>query len=129
MHYENIYVLHIYISSSIIKKMILNNITKCKMKQDVCFSFMGTFISSMITVTQLMFTSCSEGRKRAGKGSNAIFLLLHIVTTIIYEANEFQHLLEHLPEEKRKKKEELVKASLRSSEIFLIDNIVIILPR
>lgn len=74
------------------------------MKQDVCFSFMGTFISSMITVTQLMFTSCSEGRKRAGKGSNAIFLLLHIVTTIIYEANEFQHLLEHLPEEKRKKK-------------------------
>lgn len=104
MHYENIYVLHIYISSSIIKKMILNNITKCKMKQDVCFSFMGTFISSMITVTQLMFTSCSEGRKRAGKGSNVIFLLLHIVTTIIYEANEFQHLLEHLPEEKEKKK-------------------------
>lgn len=100
------------------------------MKQDVCFSFMGTFISSMITVTQLMFTSCSEGRKRAGKGSNVIFLLLHIVTTIMYEANEFQHLLEHLPEEKRKKKpEELVKASLRSSEIFLIDNIVIILPR
>lgn len=99
------------------------------MKQDVCFSFMGTFISSMITVTQLMFTSCSEGRKRAGKGSNVIFLLLHIVTTSIYEANEFQHLLEHLPEEKRKKKEELVKASLRSSEIFLIDNIVIILPR
>lgn len=101
MHYENIYVLHIYISSSIIKKMILNNITKCKMKQDVCFSFMGTFISSMITVTQLMFTSCSEGRKRAGKDSNAIFLLLHIVTTIIYEANELQHLLEHLPEKKR----------------------------
>lgn len=99
------------------------------MKQDVCFSFMGTFISSMITVTQLMFTSCSEGRKRAGKDSNVIFLLLHIVTTIIYEANEFQHLLEHLLEEKRKKKEELVKASLRSSEIFLIDNIVIILPR
>lgn len=128
MHYENLYALHISISPSIIKKMILNDITKCKMKQDVCFSFMGTFISSIISVTQLMFTSCSEGRKRAGKDSNVIYLLFHIVTTITYEANEFQHLLDSTFQKKKEGKEELVEVIFRSSEIFLIDNFVLILP-
>lgn len=52
------------LSTFVIKIMILDNITKHIIKQDTCFGFMGTFISSIISVTLLMFASCLEGRKR-----------------------------------------------------------------
>lgn len=70
-----------YISPCIIKKMILNNITtKCIMKQDVCFSFMETFISSIISVTQLMFTSCSDGKKRKDRKDSNVIYHVRIIT-------------------------------------------------
>lgn len=93
--------------------MILDNVTNHKIKQDAYFGYMETFISAIISVTLLTFTSCLEGRKKI---KIPFYPLFGIVEPIFNRTNIFQYLLVSTSQSDVEREWELIGGSNISSQ-------------